>query len=529
MFNPKLPFQRDFSALFWLGQKMDHRHQELYRMMYNPVLSEATRTIRTGDYAQAIELLDDGLCDIWSCMQALDTPVDDVRKFGNVNLADELQRVSRDSKLSIVALSTTYHWHADPEQREHANQRFQEHFESMQQYYKVLKQVRELPGFKDYRNVKQFSDLEQSAIDGPVVIINVNGGGHTPDPRCDALVITRPGSPVTHVPLPNFSHKLAEELYFSMVKYLHQIDARDSDASERAGRRARPTQDRLCVILECLWKNIVQPILEAIEPTLWELAVTKIPHITWCLTGPLTFLPLHAAGIYTPSTTLSISDFVVSSYTPNLTTLLYARARTAPRSPSRVAIVSQPNTPGQAPLPGVTKEVSALKKHFPDALNLDGVHATVLPVLDAMKACGWVHFACHGLQATHDPMQSAFALHDGQLPLSQIMAASLSHADLAVLSACQTATGDQMLAGEAAHLAGGMMAVGYRSVIATLWSIGDRDAPDVVDAFYAGILRGREGEKVQRAYALHDAVQKLRNKVGDKAFDKWVPFVHFGL
>lgn len=257
--------------------------------------------------------------------------------------------------------------------------------------------------------------------------------------------------------------------------------------------------------------------------------MTKIPHITWCPTGPLTFLPLHAAGIYTPSTTLSISDFVVSSYTPNLTTLLYARTRTVPEGPPRVLIVSQPATPGQAPLPGVTKEVSALKKHFPDALNFDGVHATVLPVLDAMKVSSWVHFACHGLQATHDPMQSAFALHNGSLPLSHLMGASLPHADLAVLSACQTATGDQMLAGEAAHLAGGMMAVGYRSVVATLWSIGDRDAPDVVDAFYAGILGGEKGEEAERAYALHDAVQKLRNKVGDKAFDKWVPFVHFGL
>ena len=216
----------------------------------------------------------------------------------------------------------------------------------------------------------------------------------------------------------------------------------------------------------------------------------------------------------------------MSSYTPNLTTLLYARARAVPEGPPRVVIVSQPDT--HAPLPGVFKEAAALKKHFPDALHLDGANATVRPVLDAMKAFNFVHLACHGIQAARDPMQSAFALHDGPLALSKLMAESLSHADFVFLSACQTATGDHMLPEEAAHLAGGMLAVGYRSVVATLWSIGDNDAPVVADEFYAGMLGGRH-EKGSKAYVLHDAVARLREMVGDEAFKRWVPFVHFGL
>ena len=43
--------------------------------------------------------------------------------------------------------------------------------------------------------------------------------------------------------------------------------------------------------------------------------------------------------------------------------------------------------------------------------------------------------------------------------------------DLANLSACQTARGDLRLLDEALHLAGALHLVGYRHVLATMWSI----------------------------------------------------------
>ncbi|KAI0082963.1 hypothetical protein BDY19DRAFT_981531, partial [Irpex rosettiformis] len=54
----------------------------------------------------------------------------------------------------------------------------------------------------------------------------------------------------------------------------------------------------------------------------------------------------------------------------------------------------------------------------------------------------------------------------------------LPNADLAVLSACQTATGDEKLSEEAVHLAAGMLNIGYKSVIGTMWSISDYIAPE---------------------------------------------------
>lgn len=57
------------------------------------------------------------------------------------------------------------------------------------------------------------------------------------------------------------------------------------------------------------------------------------------------------------------------------------------------------------------------------------------------------------------------------------MVTSADNAELAFLSACQTAVGDEKIPEESIRLAAGMLAVGYKGVIATMWSIRDDDAP----------------------------------------------------
>ena len=109
-------------------------------------------------------------------------------------------------------------------------------------------------------------------------------------------------------------------------------------------------------------------------------------------------------------------------------------------------------------------------------------------------------------------------------------------ADLAFLSACQTSTGDEKLSEEAVHLAAGMLAAGYRGVVATMWSINDRYAPGVSEDFYANLINGAEDLNSENvACALHHATLKLRQRLADLKLDLessllvWVPYVHFGL
>ena len=155
-------------------------------------------------------------------------------------------------------------------------------------------------------------------------------------------------------------------------------------------------------------------------------------------------------------------------------------------------------------------------------------------VRTAMKRAPWVHLACHGSQNPVDATQSAFHLFDGPLTLSDLMGTASDNAELAFLSACQTAVGDEKTPEESAHLAAGMLAVGFKGVIATMWSIMDDDAPIVVEAYYKELLALRSSgtlssEETGAAYALHEATQALREKVGKTNFVRWVPFVHFGV
>jgi len=252
----------------------------------------------------------------------------------------------------------------------------------------------------------------------------------------------------------------------------------------------------------------------------------------WCPTGPLAFLPIHAAGLYGPTDPpgSKLSDFVISSYIPTLTSLLNS-SHLAVGQRCKLLAVAQPSTSGQAPLPGTAKELEHIAKHCArfSVSELVGDDATVDQVAKGMEDSSWVHFACHGVQDVSNPIKSALLLSkDSQLTLSEITKLSLPHAQLAFLSACQTATGDEALAEEAVHLAAGMLLAGYRGVIATMWSIGDSDAPEVADIVYGHLFKSGMPDATQAAHALHVAIKELWQK-DPSSFLSWVPYIHFGI
>ena len=272
---------------------------------------------------------------------------------------------------------------------------------------------------------------------------------------------------------------------------------------------------------------------------------SKLPRIWWCATGPLAFLPIHAAGIYSTSITktgLTLSDFAISSYIPNVRALT-ERVLDSPqvldkreKTKTTFFMISQPATPNLPCIPGTTKEVLALmqllKNHNVQFLCLEGEVATVDQGITYMKSHSCIHFACHAHQNTEEPLKSRFILYDGGLELSDIIKMKLKEADFAYLSACQTSTGDEKLSEEAVHLAAGMLAAGYRGVVATMWSISDQHGPQVAKDFYSGLipqdLEPKELSTDNAAHALHYSTQKLRKQLGDLALD-WIPYVHFGL
>ncbi|KAG8756520.1 hypothetical protein FRC11_005255, partial [Ceratobasidium sp. 423] len=254
----------------------------------------------------------------------------------------------------------------------------------------------------------------------------------------------------------------------------------------------------------------------------------ELPRITWCTIGALSFLPFHAAGIYGDSRTC-ISDYAISSYTPSLTTLL---SSSPPAMATSILAISQEKTPGShSSLPGAVQELEYIREHADGVITYTQVtneQATVEAVLDAMEYHDCVHLACHAHQGVGDPTKSGFFLHDGTLNLISIMRRSFDNKGLAFLSACQTAMGDKNLPNETVHLASSMLTAGYPSVIATMWSVWDKDAPLVADKVYGQLLKDGEMDCRDSAKALHYAIWALRREIGDEKFLRWVPFIHIG-
>jgi CHAT domain-containing protein len=254
-----------------------------------------------------------------------------------------------------------------------------------------------------------------------------------------------------------------------------------------------------------------------------------LPRITWCTTGPLSFLPLHAAGSYDPNKPqYRVYDYVVSSYTPTLTALL-----PSPLPPGRfrgILAVGQATTRGMSSLPGTVKELDTIQLQAGNLrfTRLEGAEATFASVRDGMHQHSWVHLACHASQNLDEPTTSAFYLHDKSLDLATISQNPIKDGGLAFLSACQTAAGVEKLSEEAVHLAAGMLMSGYASVIATMWSVGDADAPVVAEQVYARLFEGGKAVVTNAARALHAAVGHLRAKVGEDRYESWVPYIHVG-
>jgi CHAT domain-containing protein len=202
-------------------------------------------------------------------------------------------------------------------------------------------------------------------------------------------------------------------------------------------------------------------------------------RLYWCPTGIFGRLPLHAAGVYQGSQKISCSDYVVSTYTPTLTSLLRAQKQTQSllRRDISMTLVAekQPKEPNLSLIPQVDIELEQLSI-IAESNQVQIVHqitgfTLVDTVSTAIQAANIIHLACHGVQDSKDATQSGFCLGDGRLTIEYLMDMHVPNSFLAFLSACETAKGDAAQPDQVMHLAAAMLFCGFKSVIATMWYV----------------------------------------------------------
>jgi CHAT domain-containing protein len=317
---------------------------------------------------------------------------------------------------------------------------------------------------------------------------------------------------------------------FQLDRVDYAVAARHADAFLAAGAGERDAGDEaIREVLAWLWDAVCEPVLDRLGHT-GSLGNTSSPQDTgsasgqgpwprvwWVPSGPLSVLPLHAAGRPGEG---AVMDRVISSYTPTVGALLQARRRKPPAR-ARALAVGVPAAPGLRELASAEREARAVARGLGAAPML-GADATVPAVVAALGSATHAHFACHALTDPGDPGGSCLMLADGRLSVRDLAPLLASDGYLAYLSACGTASGAHRLLDEPVHVASALHAAGFAHVIGTLWPVDDGLADQLARAFYR-LLAAGQGP----AAALHAAVRGLRDAQPDNPA-LWAAHVHVG-
>ncbi|KAH8145260.1 uncharacterized protein LAJ45_10697 [Morchella importuna] len=380
-----------------------------------------------------------------------------------------------------------------------------------EQLDEALAKIRSLEGFDNFLLLPTGAEMRKMAEKGPIVVY---ASGIR---RCDAIIVTT--DEIKSVNLPKWEIKEAVEKTVGLGE-----DVVRGTVNTYAQRNKKMNN-----ALKWLWDVAVEPVLAALGIDGTE---TVMPHVWWVGSGPLSFSAFHAAGTHTAGSTQNTISRVISSYTPTIKALTYARGMrppTLPHGSPNVLLVTMPTTPDESDLYGVEQEASCITEIAGADSTTRLTHPTANEVLDQLASHSVIHFACHGISSPSNPSASALLLRakDGtqdKLTVQTISDANTTNAQVAYLSACSTAENSAVqLADENIHLAAAFILAGFRNVLGTLWESNDEACVDVAGRFYSGLFV----EGVDSGVAMHRAVVELRKRKPQKVL-MWAPFIHTG-
>lgn len=368
---------------------------------------------------------------------------------------------------------------------------------------RLASQVRTVPGHERFMEPPSDEELLAASDQGPIVVVNLSRL------RSDALVVQPAG--VTVVPLPALTPETVDTLVDTFQAAVTTADA--------------AANDTMLDGLAWLWDNLAEPVLSVAAPA--THGTGPLPRLWWCPTGPLSFLPLHAAGHHRAGDGRTVAGRVVSSYIPTVMALRRVRARqTDPAAADRglLAVAVGRTEGGQPPLPGARSEAAEIARVHPSTRILADAAATGDRLLSELPRYGRVHFIGHAHTDTRSPSLSRLVLHgaDDVLTVDDIARLDLSSGELAYLSVCEAARPGVKIADEAVHVAGAFLIAGYPDVVGTLWPLPDAAGRQLARRFYRRLAEGGDP-----AHALHHTVAQAYRRAPASPF-LWANLVHIG-
>ncbi|GAB7350127.1 hypothetical protein MBLNU459_g0790t2 [Dothideomycetes sp. NU459] len=393
---------------------------------------------------------------------------------------------------------------------------------------KMEDELRSISGLEDFQ--LPLNDKQLEKLTGSDFVVAYC----TTKMRSDAFVVTNKSIDIVRLPA---------LLWTDLEKYFFMLNGPNKVTLNSIWTFAA-NNSSLQEICKWLWDVAVSPVLAHLG--LLEPTKTPTRRMYWLTSGPMSIMPLHAAGVHTDGCTDNTLSHVLSSYTLSAKTLQWSRQKTSTRIMDRgnqhvtSLAVSMPETPGERDL-SIDGEVSTFKKCFANVLDLRREAAATLEA--ALPDVNFAHFACHAKPHPRDPSKGYLCLQSAEdehqmdpLTIDRIAQLQIPRAFCAYLSACQTADVQSLyLLDEVVHIAGAFQIAGFPHVVGTLWEADDEFAGTVAQAFYrrlAGSTSGGDGAvgrvaDVDVALALHGAVVEARQEEPDNILG-WGAFVHFG-
>ncbi|KAF6817210.1 TPR domain containing protein [Colletotrichum plurivorum] len=362
-----------------------------------------------------------------------------------------------------------------------------------EEFQQVLQSIRAQPSFEDFPFPTMRLDVLQAAAStGPIAVVNTTGS------RCDAILIDSSG--IRHLPLPNLEHS---EIMTACGKEI-SLD-----------------------LLEMLWDYVACPILEKLGFLGRPEGTESWPRLWWVPVGPLSRLPLHAAGRHYAGSSETVLDRVVSSYSTSIKALLYSRQTSKGKNPQDTsqdaALISMTTTPpgpnfAPSPLKFAGKEIHDLKGLLSPRRPRD-IASRKQDILHNIKSCSIFHFAGHGISDLTDPSKSRLLLEDwveNPLTVNDLTALNLSNESnsswIAYLSACSTGESHvERLYDETIHLMSACQLAGFPHVVGSLWKVDDEYSSEAACEVYETMKRYNWTDEAV-GLGVHNAARLLRER-----------------
>ena len=182
-------------------------------------------------------------------------------------------------------------------------------------------------------------------------------------------------------------------------------------------------------------------------------------------------------------------------------------------------------------LPGTEIEVNSIKQLFPsNARVAQGAEANeALIKSGALSTFSFLHFATHGVVDETSPELSRIFLQstdqeDGNVYAGEIFNLEL-HAELAVLSACQTGLGKYSKGEGVIGLSRALVYAGANNIMVSYWSVADASTAELMTDFYR-ILLAQESPNFRKALQAAKCNMINNGKFASPYY--WAPFVLIG-